>query len=299
MRVSAPAALTLSGKDPAFRACGLLVPLQLFFAWCASDMPWPWVVAFTYLMGGTINHALTLAMHETSHFLAFPRPMHNQLFGVWINLPLGIPAFSSFLRYHRDHHAFQGESGVDSDIPTVAEGRFFTSAPLKLLWVLLQPAFYALRPLLTAPKRPGPWEAVNAAVQVVFDAAVLLLLGPKALFYLVAGTLLGMGLHPMAGHFIAEHYTFLKGQETYSYYGPLNWLSFNVGYHNEHHDVPTTPGSKLPVLRTLAPEFYATLPHHTSWVLVIYQYIMDPAIGPFSRVKRNPTPKGLESALKS
>jgi len=39
-------------------------------------------------------------------------------------------------------------------------------------------------------------------------------------------------------------------------------------------------------VRKIAPEYYDTLPHHTSWTKVLYDFIFDPAIGPYARVKR-------------
>jgi sphingolipid 4-desaturase/C4-monooxygenase len=95
----------------------------------------------------------------------------------------------------------------------------------------------------------------------------------------------------MAGHFISEHYVFHPGQETYSYYGPLNVFVYNVGYHNEHHDFPKVAGSRLPKVREIAPEYYNNLKYHTSWTKVIVDYIADPNMGPFARTMRKKVSK--------
>lgn len=284
----------LFGPDPNLKWKIIFsVTAQVFLAWYATRLAWPLLFLFAWAIGGTINHSLTLAMHEVSHDLAFGNTKErklrwlNRYFGIFTNLPLGIPAFASFRRYHQDHHKYQGEDEIDTDIPTTGEITVFRNTMLKLFWVFLQPGFYALRPMAVMPKIPTGRELLNIVCQVAFDYAIYHFFGGKALVYLIAGTLLGMGLHPMAGHFIAEHYTFLKGQETYSYYGILNLFSYNVGYHNEHHDFPNIPGSRLPQLKAMCPEFYDNLPYHTSWVKVIYKYITDPMIGPYSRIKRN------------
>ena len=106
-----------------------------------------------------------------------------------------------------------------------------------------------MRPLLLRPKPVTTWDVATFSVQLLFDLFLYTLLGTKAVLYLTLGTLMAMGVHPVAGHFISEHYMFQHGHETYSYYGPLNWLTFNVGYHNEHHDFPNIPGSRLPQVR--------------------------------------------------
>merc|ERR1712139_597053 len=132
-------------------------------------------------------------------------------------------------------------------------------------------------------------QALNIATQLVYDAVIFHFYGLWPLFHGTLSIFLAGGLHPCAGHFISEHYVFPHldaTQETYSYYGPLNWMAFNVGYHNEHHDFPFVPGSRLPEGRRIAPEFYNNLLSYSSWAGVIWQYITDPEISPFSRVKR-------------
>jgi len=205
---------------------------------------------------------------------------------MFVNLPIGLPVSISFKKYHTDHHRYLGFANLDGDIPTSFEAKLFCTTFGKFCWIILQPFIYVFRPLIVNPKPLNKLEIVNAIIQIIFDAIIVYTFGWKMLVYLIIGTILTMGLHPMAGHFISEHYIFHKGSSTSSYYGPLNWITYNVGYHNEHHDFPSVPGSRLPLVKKIASEFYDTLPQHHSWTKVIYDFIMDPEIGPYARVQR-------------
>ncbi|CAE7786677.1 degs1, partial [Symbiodinium microadriaticum] len=191
-----------------------------------------------------------------------------------------------FKRYHMEHHQFQGSLDKDTDVPTEWEGRFFRGPILKTLWVFLQPIAYAFRPMMGSPKTPKKLDFINWVVIIAFDALIIYLWGPVGGLYPVVSSVLGFGLHPMAGHLIAEHFVFKEGFETYSYYGPLNYFAWNVGYHNEHHDFPRVPGWKLPMVKKIAPEYYDNLPTHSSWPGAIWKFITDPSMTPFNRIVR-------------
>ena len=247
---------------------------------------WQYVL-LAYSLGGTLTHWLSLGNHELSHNLCFKQTWKNEALGMVANLAQGLPSCITFKRYHLEHHYSQGYDVKDVDIPTDWEGRTFDKTWKKIIWVFLQPAFYAIRPMFVNPKEPIVQEAINMVVTLSFNLAFAYFYGIQAPLFNILSTLLGMGLHPVAGHFISEHYTFKEGQETYSYYGWLNLVAFNVGYHNEHHDFPRIPGFKLPLVKKIAPEFYEPLHSYNSWSGVIYDYIMRNDIGPYSRIKRS------------
>ena len=270
--------------------CTALVLAQLGLAYELRAAPWWLIVLVAYAVGGLINQALLLAIHELSHNLAFRRPWHNRVFGVLINLPVGVPVAETFRYYHLLHHTHQGDERLDTDLPTELEGRMLQRSWSKLLWLSGQGFAYALRPLFVHPKKPSVTEALNLLLQLGFNLAIFHFWGAKALAYLPISSLIVMGLHPIAGHYISEHYVFREGQETYSYYGPLNALAFNVGYHNEHHDFPYVPGSRLPSLRAAAPEFYDALHRHDSWTMTLWRFVTQPQLGGFSRIKRRSAP---------
>ena len=283
----------LFGTEPlTFPIVVAIFATQMFFAYLVSSLQlsWPLLFLLSWTVGGTLNHSLQLAVHELSHNLCFATPLANKCAAIFANLATGFPSSVSFQKYHMDHHQWQGVDGVDTDIPTTAEIALFSSSLRKLLWIVLQPVFYTIRPTIVKPKPYGKWELINIGLQIAFNVVVAHTLGIKGLSYMIIGTLLGLGLHPAAGHFIAEHYELVSGQETYSYYGPCNYINFNVGYHNEHHDFPRIPWSRLPLVLQIAPEFYAPLPSYTSYLALFYAYITDSKLGPHARIKRRQPP---------
>merc|ERR1711871_1074760 len=197
---------------------------------------------------------------------AFVSPAHNRAMGFVCNLHVGAPVFVPFKYYHQRHHTFQGYDGIDDDIPSLGECNVVVNTIAKAVWLFFQTEVYALRPLITTPKPFTKWDLIGWALCIAYDAALYTLVGPKALGYVLLSTHWGGSIHPIAGHFISEHYLDvlnevegLEEQETFSYYGPLNAITYNVGYHNEHHDFPQIPGSRLPQVRKIAPEFYQPL----------------------------------------
>ncbi|KUI72603.1 Dihydroceramide delta(4)-desaturase [Cytospora mali] len=298
-----PEVTKLCGPEPLTKyAVAFVVSLQLLCAYILKDTPfWSWQFwGLAYVVGATANQNLFLAIHEISHNLAFRSPLANRLFAIYANLPIGVPYSASFRPYHLTHHKSLGVDGLDTDLPTAIEAVVFDSILGKAFFCTFQIFFYAIRPMCVFQVTFTWVHLLNLVVQLTFDYVLVTTLGSsKPLLYLVLSSFLAGSLHPTAGHFIAEHYVYetvtpeaknpdnnIPVPETFSYYGPLNAVTYNVGYHNEHHDFPAVPWTKLPKLREIADEFYAPLPRHDSWVLVLWRFIWDAKVGVTCRVKR-------------
>ncbi|KAL4889040.1 methionine aminopeptidase [Aspergillus ambiguus] len=310
-----PEVTKLCGPEPLTKYVVLgVVSLQICCAYLlrnTSMLDWRFI-ATAYVIGATANQNLFLAIHEISHNLAFRSPMANRLLAIFANLPIGLPYSAAFRPYHLTHHKSLGVAGLDTDLPTAVEAFLLDSLLGKAFFCTFQILFYALRPMFIYSPPFTPIHLLNLFVQLSFDYALTQLSGPslQPLYYLILSSFLAGSLHPCAGHFIAEHYFFagvdhgtesirqqqtqqkpsavqgLPPPETYSYYGPLNILTYNVGLHNEHHDFPAVPWTRLHALHRIAAEFYEPLPCHRSWVWVIWTFILDRNVGLWCRVKR-------------
>jgi len=279
----------LIGKNPytIFAIVGLVV-MQVVLAWLLAAQPWWLILACAYLLGAFADHALFVMIHECAHALLFKSRSVNRLAGILANLPLIFPSSVSFERYHIKHHSFQGVHELDADLPNRWEARLINNYFIgKIIWLLFYPFFQVFRVSRLKEIKPfDKWIALNFAMEVIFIAGIWIAFGPKAILYLLLSFFFSVGLHPLGARWIQEHYLTHGEQETYSYYGVLNSVAFNVGFHNEHHDFPSIPWNKLPRIRKTAPGFYDTLFYHTSWTKLFFRFLFDREISLYSRIVR-------------
>jgi len=279
----------LVGRNPATFALILtVVAAQLGLAVALRESPWWLVLGVAYGAGAFLDHALFVMVHECAHNLVFRRKWANIVASLIANLPQFFPSAVSFRRYHLKHHTFQGVHELDADLPGHWEARLIRSYAVgKALWLLFFPLFQITRTARTKEiALVDRWVVGNWVTQITCNALVYYLAGPRALVYLIASFFFSVGLHPLGARWIQEHFLTHGDQETHSYYGPMNLLALNVGFHNEHHDFPSVPWNRLPAVRRAAPEAYDTLHAHTSWTKLLLRFLFDQELSLYSRLVR-------------
>ena len=266
----------------------VVVAVQTGLAIWIQDRSWWMQLLLAYSIGAVATSASAMMVHECAHNLVFKQRLWNYLAGILANLPMVVPSAVSFKRYHLKHHAFQGVYELDADIPSLWEAKLIGHSPLgKALWLLLLPLFHITRPFrLREITLVDRWVGLNICVVLCFDIAVYLLVGPQAFLYLLYSLFFAMGLHPLGVRWIQEHSLVHAPQETYSYYGPWNLVTLNIGYHNEHHDFPSVPWNRLPKVKQVAASWYDPLVSYTSLTKLLLRFLFDPSLSLFSRMLR-------------
>ena len=265
------------------------VAFQVIVAYFIREQSWWLVLAAAWLIGAFPTHTLFVCVHEAAHNLIFKKGRNNVFAGIFANLPQLLPSAITFKNFHLKHHAFQGVHELDCDLPGKFEARLIRNYSIgKMIWMFLFPVFQVFRTIRAKEVAVvDRWVLLNIAVQFTFDILIWYFFGWKAITYLGMSFMFSVGLHPLGGRIIQEHFLVLDPtQETYSYYGIMNGLNMNVGFHNEHHDMPSIPWNNLPKLKAMAPEFYDNLKSHGSYTKLVLQFIFSQEVGMFSRIVR-------------
>lgn len=280
----------LIGKNPyTFFAILGLVAFQIILCALVANQSWWVVFAAAYFLGAFADHSLFVMIHECTHQLLFKKRAANRWASIFANMPQIFPSAISFEHFHLKHHSFQGIHELDADLPSKWEAKLINNNFLaKAIWLLFFPLFQFFRlARLKEIKAFDGWTLINFLVQIIFTGCIYYFFGWHGLAYLLLSFSFSVGLHPLGARWIQEHYlTHNEEQETYSYYGPLNAISFNVGYHNEHHDFPSIPWNKLPEIKQKAPAYYNTLQAHHSWTKLWLRFLFDREISLFNRILR-------------
>lgn len=260
-----------------------------------------WTLLLAYTVGAICAHSLFVMVHEATHDAIFKKKVNNRIWGILCNVGQGLPSAMGFRTYHLLHHSHLGEYDHDADLAFNWEAKAVKNIWWrKALWFLFFLIIEVVRPArLKKGKTFDRWVFLNIAFILVTNLLIYKFIGPMALTYIVLSSVFSLGLHPLGARWIQEHYIYREGQETYSYYGPLNRIQFDIGFHNEHHDFYRIPWVNLRKLKAIAPEYYDGLYSHQSWTKLLLDFIFNPERDLYQRIvrERNQDHRNQEKSL--
>uniref|UniRef100_A0A915K4E1 Fatty acid desaturase domain-containing protein n=1 Tax=Romanomermis culicivorax TaxID=13658 RepID=A0A915K4E1_ROMCU len=203
-------------------------------------------------VGNWTASILLFHMHEAAHGTIFgPNSVFkNRLFGFILNLGVGVPFFSFFKKHHKNHHKYIGDQILDAEYPSELEAKIFpNNFAGKFCWLIFQPFIYTIRTPFLLLKYPQWWWDLEEYANLIFVtlyAALCLVSGYPYFWGHCALSALAASCSNIFGYWgIMSHTEFFPMRETFSYYGYLNNIFMNFGYHMEHHDFPNIPGKIL------------------------------------------------------
>jgi sphingolipid delta-4 desaturase len=280
----------------------ILVMTQFGLATILADQPWWAALLSAVCVGAFIVHRLNVIIHECAHNLVFRPTSLNKALAIFANLPEMVPAAIGFRHFHLLHHRFAGQPGLDADIAPTWEARLVGRAAWrKLLWLLAMPFVYTVaHPLQVQRRLPIDfWFTANVVLVLAAAAIVVLLAGWTGFAYLALSSYFAVGPHPTGAHILQEHIIFGGCYETSSYYGPINAISGNIGFHVEHHDFTNVPGCRIADLHRMASTYYRERFFHRSRLQSLWRFVTDRRIGLDSRVTVNNMKMTGEAASQS
>jgi len=268
----------------------LMVAMIIYAGYMLKDASWWIIISVAYCLGAYPSHALWVMIHELTHDAVFKSKTLNKIFLCVANIAHLIPSAISFADKHKQHHAYLGETYEDPDLALPIEDAIFGHSKIgKAIWLFLFPVSMtvrqALSPIYSVDPNPTPFRLTSLHFWILFnwifilatDVLIYYLCDIKGVAFIFIAFIAGLGFHPLGARWIAEHYAVISnGQETFSYYGYLNLITFNIGYHNEHHDFPTIAWAYLPTVSKIAPEYYENLHTHSSYIGLIWEFISNP-----------------------
>jgi len=254
---------------------------------------------FAILLGVIISPYIDFAalslIHELSHSLVFAAPRYNRLLGIVTNIILVAPVSEAFRQHHSMHHKHLGDIEKDVDVPGKKEIQVVgNSALLKMLWLTLSVFVLPIRSVAKVPLKWDRYMVLNWIVCIIFTFSTIYLSVP-AFVYLLLGVALSQSSHPANARQVQRHIKLYskgknesdpnlplhkRGLNTFSYYGGLNFMTLNVGFHVEHHDFGNIAWTRLPTLRKIAGEkwYPDRAAYHSRGLSDIISFIKNPNI---------------------